>query len=699
MYVTAGYGVMALKPVLRQKVDELFLHWLSEPDTQQLLRQNLLQIAKGDVIPQLLPVLGVGSSPRGIRTTPRICPGSPPCSPVSGRVASPRSPRRTYSNKSVSISTTSLFPKDKDTKDKLGPSDRDKSKESVISSRPVVTSASVATTTVTASTLSTTTPASSLTGTSVSTSPTTTAATTTTASTTTITSSVVSSVPQTTSASTNTIISSVSSSVTPSNLTNRAVVKGTKLLSKQPEAPKPSAVPENGITSIPKFYFPNGRPAPAEEIEATLQNVAAEFSKAEGGKISKHNMPVIVKALSFPLYWKSMLFRAAGGEKLGYITFQMFSSMWRKLCQTCHDDASKFIRLLAKPGCKYLLVDDFVPIIQDVVDTHPGLNFLQEAREFHLRYVHTVISRIFFCVNRSWSGKITASELRKSNFLQILVLLEEEEDINQITDYFSYEHFYVIYCKFWELDTDHDLYIDRSDLARHNDHAISSRMIDRIFSGAVTRGHTQKEGKMSYPEFVWFLIAEEDKKHPTSIEYWFRTMDLDGDGILSLYEMEYFYEEQMHKMEAIGIEKLHYEDCLCQMLDLVCPKVPERITLSDLKSCKMTDIFFDTFFNLEKFLDHEQRDPFTNVRDSETDGPELSDWEKYASEEYENLLAEVGVSEDLNYEDDFEPDDEDSIQEELISPGSDFMRQRMPMSRTASGVRDPYYFRNGDLHF
>lgn len=100
---------------------------------------------------------------------------------------------------------------------------------------------------------------------------------------------------------------------------------------------------------------------------------------------------------------------------------------------------------------------------------------------------------------------------------------------------------------------------------------------------------------------------------------------------------------------------------------------------------------------MEKFLDHEQRDPFTN--DSETDGPELSDWEKYASEEYENLLAEVGVSEDLNYEDDFEPDDEDSIQEELISPGSDFMRQRMPMSRTASGVRDPYYFRNGDLHF
>lgn len=45
--------------------------------------------------------------------------------------------------------------------------------------------------------------------------------------------------------------------------------------------------------------------------------------------------------------------------------------------------------------------------------------------------------------------------------------------------------------------------------------AISTRMIDRIFSGAVTRGKTFEEGKMSYPDFVWFLLSEEDKKHPT----------------------------------------------------------------------------------------------------------------------------------------------------------------------------------------
>lgn len=62
------------------------------------------------------------------------------------------------------------------------------------------------------------------------------------------------------------------------------------------------------------------------------------------------------------------------------------------------------------------------------------------------------------------------TELRKSDFLRAIQLLEEEEDINQITEYFSYEHFYVIYCKFWELDRDHDLFISKEDLARHSEH-------------------------------------------------------------------------------------------------------------------------------------------------------------------------------------------------------------------------------------
>ena len=69
-------------------------------------------------------------------------------------------------------------------------------------------------------------------------------------------------------------------------------------------------------------------------------------------------------------------------------------------------------------------------------------------------------------IQLSWLTSLETSvkgfTLRCTNFFNFALF--------QIMDYFSYEHFYVIYCKFWELDTDHDLVIDENDLMRHNNH-------------------------------------------------------------------------------------------------------------------------------------------------------------------------------------------------------------------------------------
>ncbi|NWW77570.1 P2R3A phosphatase, partial [Climacteris rufus] len=401
--------------------------------------------------------------------------------------------------------------------------------------------------------------------------------------------------------------------------------------------------------NIPRFYFPKGLPNVCTNHEEIIARVEEAFAEFEDGKANICEMGKIAKVCGCPLYWKAPLFSASGGERTGRVSVHSFVSMWRKVLRNCHDDASRFTSLLAKPGCDSLQQEDFIPLLQDVVETHPGLTFLKDAPEFHSRYITTVIQRIFYTVNRSWSGKITLTELRKSNFLQTLALLEEEDDINQITDYFSYEHFYVIYCKFWELDTDHDLYISQKDLARYSDQALSNRIIERIFSGAVVRGtEVQKEGRMSYADFVWLLISEEDKRSATSIEYWFRCMDLDGDGVLSMYELEFFYEEQCERMEVMGIEPLPFQDLLCQMLDLVKPEREGKVTLRDLKRCRMAHVFFNTFFNLEKYLDNEQRDPFAVQKDLDSDGPEPSDWDRYAAEEYEILVAEESGNEQLH---------------------------------------------------
>ena len=57
-----------------------------------------------------------------------------------------------------------------------------------------------------------------------------------------------------------------------------------------------------------------------------------------------------------------------------------------------------------------------------------------------------------------------------------------------------------------------------------------------------------------------------------SIEYWFRCLDIDGDGLLSLYELELFYDEVLQRLRELSIESLSVENTVCQVLDMVNPR-------------------------------------------------------------------------------------------------------------------------------
>ncbi|VDM36567.1 unnamed protein product [Toxocara canis] len=406
---------------------------------------------------------------------------------------------------------------------------------------------------------------------------------------------------------------------------------------------------------VPRFYFPKGKPISMAENEAALRRVSDVFNRI-GGKIEMLDMTEVCKAAGIPIYWKRAVYDSCCGTHPRPITLADFSAWWSRMTSAAHDEAARFIYTVAGPQKNYIVKEDLAPLLQDLIETFPGLHFLREAQEFHARYVETVTVRIFWSVNRSWSGRINANELRRSNFLEVhfassisfycaftVRKLETTDDINTITDYFSYEHFYVIYCKFYEIDKDHNLIINKIDLSQHGNGAIPPRVIDRIFSGAVTRGPGGRRVRepletISYTDFVAFLLAEEDKKHPTSIEYWFRILDLDGDGFLSLYEMEYFYNGVKSKMDQHNIDSMRFDDVVCNLLDLVRPQQPNVITLSDLKKCLMCTRFFNTFVNWVKYYEQESSE---GERATVTDGEEeLSDWDRYCLEEYEALMAD-----------------------------------------------------------
>ena len=88
-------------PLLKEKVDELFLHWFSEVETQQQLRKELNNILGNNTHEiQAISTPSLASSPQGgggHQNTLSIRPQSPPIPPGSP-TTTPRSPRRRTSS-------------------------------------------------------------------------------------------------------------------------------------------------------------------------------------------------------------------------------------------------------------------------------------------------------------------------------------------------------------------------------------------------------------------------------------------------------------------------------------------------------------------------------------------------------------------------------------------------------------------------
>lgn len=79
--------------------------------------------------------------------------------------------------------------------------------------------------------------------------------------------------------------------------------------------------------------------------------------------------------------------------------------------------------------------------------------------------------------------------------------------------------------------------IDREDLLRYGNHALTYRIVDRIFEQVPRKFACEVEGKMGYEDFCWFILSEEDKTSDVSLEYWFDCVDLDCDGAIRPNEM------------------------------------------------------------------------------------------------------------------------------------------------------------------
>jgi len=199
-------------------------------------------------------------------------------------------------------------------------------------------------------------------------------------------------------------------------------------------------------------------------------------------------------------------------DTTGVITLPQFMKFWRSEMEPC-DITERFFRVVKQRKARAIEPADLMPFLEELLAYHPGLAFLENTSEFQEKYARTVIARVFFACDPTAKQVVDLRALRNSNVVAAFALVDIEEDINQVHNYFSYEHFYVLYCKFWELDTDHDFQLTRADLSKM--HSLTPSVLDRVMARA-GRPFTAARDKshMGYEDFCIFFMASEDKTTP-----------------------------------------------------------------------------------------------------------------------------------------------------------------------------------------
>jgi serine/threonine-protein phosphatase 2A regulatory subunit B'' len=210
-----------------------------------------------------------------------------------------------------------------------------------------------------------------------------------------------------------------------------------------------------------------------------------------------------------------------------------------------------------------------------------------------------------------------------------------------------------LYCKFWELDTEHDFQLSPEDLMKYGHHSLTRAIVDRVFShgkrpfGRMQSLSAEEKLRMGYDDFIYFMLSEEDKTNPTSLRYWYDCIDFDDDGVIRASECRFFYKPQLQRMECLGHEAVPFVDVLCQMSDMLQPdKDGEFLFKYFIREDKIriSGVFFNVLFNLNKFIAFEQRDPF--ILRQQMAEPNLTDWDRYARSEYARLAMEEETREE-----------------------------------------------------
>ena len=336
-----------------------------------------------------------------------------------------------------------------------------------------------------------------------------------------------------------------------------------------------------------------------QQLWASLkENISAPKDSTE--RINYKDFKIVAeKNPIFSEYFKPSVFLQFDKDKYGRIELlSFFHYVFRK--NTCEEN--KIHLSLSDFCCEGFLVDkDLENYIKKVIINFPFYSDIsEEIKEYYLLVAQR---KFFFFLDPKRTGKIYINDIVTSNILTEFLDLERVTTKKEMEyNWFSLINFSRIYRKYVELDRDKNGMLSKEELIRYSP-GLTSIFIDRIFEE-----YQRYENAIDFKQFIDFVLAMENKKHPASLQYIWRTLDVNHNNKVDTFIINMFYKGVIKKLINRDKGEYRIDDIKDEIWDMIGPKNPNYITLQDVLKSSYNDIVLSLLIDAKAFYQHDQKE-------------------------------------------------------------------------------------------
>jgi hypothetical protein len=227
------------------------------------------------------------------------------------------------------------------------------------------------------------------------------------------------------------------------------------------------------------------------------------------------------------------------------------------------------------------------PLVEALVDRHPDLHPLRTHAIARTRYVTAVVSSLVCSLHGHTRSDVSEGEILESNVSEAFYLCATES-LDKVTP-FAPAHVASLSAAFDRLDRrrcgtfglaearetwERWLAKGPPRASRPAPFVVPLECVERALKGFARPLASGERDRFCFEDFVFFELAQRDAMANTSIEYWHRILDIDGDSKLGRLDIECSYDNRIWGMrdlapdpsEAIAPDASH---ALLQLVDLL----------------------------------------------------------------------------------------------------------------------------------